>query len=67
MGGRRITIPPPVSRRDLLRALGVTSAVAATGRGALVDLALKIFGYDGPHTFPAQAQQRMGAWFDRWV
>jgi len=28
---------------------------------------LEIFTYDGPHKFPAPAQQRMLEWFDRWV
>jgi len=28
---------------------------------------LDIFTYDGPHKFPAEAQQRMIEWFARWV
>jgi hypothetical protein len=25
------------------------------------------FTFDGPHRYPLKAQQRMMAWFDRWV
>ena len=25
------------------------------------------YTFDGPHKYPLQAQQRMMAWFDRWV
>ena len=25
------------------------------------------FTFDGPHSFPVKAQQRMIEWFDRWV
>ena len=57
----------PEPRRDILRALNATGAVAAAGRRALARRALEIFACGGPHMFPAPAQERILEWFDRWV
>ena len=59
--GRQDTLFPPDGVRSAFDTLG--KCYEAIGKPER----FQTLTFDGPHKYPLEAQQRMMAWFDRWV